>query len=253
MTDLSQHNEEIQENLQHWQAKPVLREAYATFYAEIAARLQGVPPGRLVEIGAGIGNLKTVLPECLATDLFPNPWLDQVENTYALSFADQSVAGVILFDVFHHLQHPGAAFAEIHRVLVPGGRLILFEPAMGLLGRLALGLFHHEPLGLRHAIEWDAPPDFNPAAHAYYAAQGNAWRIFGRGLHRDQLQDWRVQPPVYFPALPYLLTGGFRGPQLCPDWARPLVRGLDHVLGLAPRLFASRMLVLLEKPSASAQ
>jgi SAM-dependent methyltransferase len=251
MTDLSQHNHEIQENRQHWDRKPLLREAYRSFYLAIKDELRSLPAGIVVECGSGIGSLKTVVPACIATDLFPNPWLDRTENVYALTFADQSAAAIILFDVFHHLEHPGAALAEIYRVLVPGGRLIIFDPAMGLLGRIVLGLFHHEPLGLRSPISWDAPPSFDPAAHSYYAAQGNAWRIFSRGSHQERLQAWRVQPPVYFPALPYLLTGGFRGPQLCPNWARPLVRGLDRVLGLAPRLFASRMLVVLEKPSAS--
>jgi hypothetical protein len=48
-----------------------------------------------------------VIPECVTTDIFPNPWLDRVENAYALNFADASVGNLILFDVFHHLEFPG--------------------------------------------------------------------------------------------------------------------------------------------------
>lgn len=140
MTDISRHNVEIHENRRHWERKPRLQEVYAGFYREIAARLQALPSGLLIECGSGIGNLKSVLPDCLATDLFPNPWLDRTENVYALSFADRSVGAAILFDVFHHLEYPGTALTEIRRVLAPGGRLIVFEPAMGLLGRVVLGL-----------------------------------------------------------------------------------------------------------------
>jgi SAM-dependent methyltransferase len=247
MPDITQHNIEIHENRRHWERKPLLREVYAGFYREIASRLAVRPPGPLIECGSGIGNLKSVLPDCLATDLFPNPWLDQTENVYTLSFADQSVAAVILFDVFHHLEYPGSALAEIRRVLVPGGRLIIFEPALGLLGRIAFGFAHHEPLGLRQSLTWDAPEGFDLRACRYYAAQGNAWRIFVQGAFADRLMGWRIREVVAFPALPWLLTGGFRQPQIVPGWAWPVARGLERFLDLAPRFFASRLLVVLDK------
>lgn len=79
------------------------------------------------------------MPDALATDLFPSPWIDQTENAYALSFADGSVSNLILVDVWHHLQYPGTALAEFHRVLGPGGHLIIFDPATGVLGRIVYG------------------------------------------------------------------------------------------------------------------
>jgi SAM-dependent methyltransferase len=248
-SDITQHNAEIHANLAHWQRKPLLREVYAGFYREIAERLSGRPEGPVVECGSGIGNLKSVLPDCIATDLFPNPWIDRTENVFALSCADQSIAALILFDVFHHLEYPGTALAEMHRVLKPGGRLILFEPAAGLLGRFVLGLFHHEPLALRDPIVWDAPPDWDPHSVRYYAAQGNAWRIFHRGEHNDRLVGWRVREVTCYPALTWLLCGGFRGSQLCPRFLAPLVRALERGLAFAPGLSASRMLIVLEKPA----
>ena len=177
-TGLERHSAEMAENAVHWQRKPALRRAYGAMYRAIAARLRQLPVGLLVECGSGIGNLKQAIPGCLTTDLFPNPWLDRTEDVYALSFPDRSVAGLVLFDVLHHLEYPGAALHEIARVLVAGGRLVVVEPAMGLLGRVALGLFHHEPLCLRDEIRWEAPAGWSPSQATYYAAQGNAWRIF---------------------------------------------------------------------------
>ena len=176
--EVGQHNREIHANAEHWRRKPLLQEIYRDFYLEIAGELRRDLPGQTVEIGSGIGNLKNVVPEALATDLFPNPWLDRIENAYALSFANGSVANLILFDVWHHLQYPGTALTEFHRVLEPGGRLIIFDPAMGLLGRIVYGLFHHEPLGLGEKIQWSAPAGFSPDDMTYYAAQGNAQRVF---------------------------------------------------------------------------
>lgn len=247
--DISTHNAEIHENLGHWNRKPMLQEVYADFYREITARLVDLPAGPIVECGSGIGNLKSVLPSCIATDLFPNPWIDRTENVFALSFPDSSVSSLILFDVFHHLEFPGTALAELYRVLQPGGRLILFEPAAGLHGRIVLGLFHHEPLGFRERISWDAPPGWNPHATRYYAAQGNAWRIFRRGEQIDRLAAWERLETVCYSALSWQLSGGFRGPQLCPRFALPLIRFIDRILSRAPRLFASRMLIVLRKPA----
>lgn len=244
---VAQHDAEIQETLARWQRKPALRRAYSAVYGEIVSRLQGLPPGLVVECGSGIGSLKQVLPGCVTTDVVPSPWLDQTEDVYALSFADASVAALVLFDVLHHLEHPGTALREIARVLAPGGRLVVFEPAMGLLGRAVLGLFHHEPLGLSRPIEWEAPAGWDPSRARYYAAQGNAWRIFRGDAFRERLAPLRVREVSCSSALPWLLSGGYRGPPLSPGFLFPLLARLDRLLSRFPRLFATRLLAVLEK------
>ena len=145
-TPLQEHNIEIQKNLQLWKKKPLLRKVYADFYQTIAHHLRQDLNGLTIEIGSGTGNIKDAIPTCIRTDLFPNPWVDRVENAYILSFMDASVATLILFDVFHHLRYPGTAIQEFHRVLVPGGRVIIFDPFISLAGRLIYGFFHHEPI-----------------------------------------------------------------------------------------------------------
>jgi len=80
----------------------------------------------------------------------------------------------------------------------------------------------------------------------YYAAQGNASRVFGSNAFREQLSSWRVAEVAYFSGLAYLGTGGFRGPQLYPMAVLPLLNWLDSLLSRFPSL-ASRMLVVLEK------
>ncbi len=244
---VGQHNVEIQANAEHWHRKPLLRKIYRDFYTEIAREMRRDLPGATIEIGSGIGNLKTAVPDALATDIFPNPWLDQIENAYAMSFADASVANLILFDVWHHLEYPGTALAEFHRVLAPGARLIIFDPAMGMLGRIVYGLFHHEPLALRDEIRWRAPVDFSPNAMTYYAAQGNAQRVFFSDEGVAGLGDWRIVRRSRFASVSYIASGGFRGPQLYPESWLPTLRVVDRLLSHVPALFATRLLVTLEK------
>ncbi len=244
--DLEQHNIEIFENRELWKKKPLLRRVYRQFYREIARRLNPNLPGLIVELGSGMGNIKEQCPQCITSDIFPNPWLDRVENAYRLSFGDGEVSHLILFDVWHHLRYPGMALQEFSRVLAPGGRIIVFDPAMGLIGRFVFGHFHHEPLGLEEEIEWNAPDGFSGREPEYYAAQGNASRVFGSAAFNEQLRMWRIAEIKYFSGLAYVASGGFRRPQLYPERLWPFLNLIDSVFSRFPTI-ASRMLVVLER------
>ena len=165
-----------------------------------------------------------------------------------ISLSGQGEVGhLILFDVRHHTKYPGTALKEFTReVLAPGGRVIVFDPAMGLIGRIVFGHFHHEPLGLEEKIEWTAPDGCSDDEATYYAAQGNASRVFGSEAFKKELQMWRMLEVECFSGLAYVASGGFRGPQLYPDILWPLLNRIDSVLSKFPRL-ASRMLVVLEQ------
>jgi SAM-dependent methyltransferase len=244
---IEQHNIEIQRNREVWSRKPMLRQVYRDFYRLIAARLDPQRPGLVVELGSGMGRIKEIIPQCVTTDLFPNPWLDRQENAYRLSFADGSVSHLILFDVWHHLRYPGTALREFHRVLAPGGRLILFEPAASWLGRFVYDHFHHEPVSLRDPITWEAPAGFSAADVDYYAAQGLATRMFWWGEIRDRLAGWHLHEVRPIASFTYLASGGFSGPQLGGRFLHGLMSGLDRVASLAPRIFAARLLIVLQK------
>jgi SAM-dependent methyltransferase len=242
------HDAEIHENLASWEKKPLLRAVYRAFYELIGSRLLPSAPGKTVELGSGIGNLKSVLPDCVATDLFPNPWLDRVENAYRLSSDDASLTNLVLFDVFHHLEYPGTALDELARVLADRGRLVIFEPDLSALGAVVYGVFHHEPVAWRRPITWRAPAGWDPLHAPYYAAQGNASRIFRSPRFRSLLADqWKLVEVTRLAALSYVASGGFRRRQLYPDALFPVVQQVDRLAGWVPSLFSTRMLVVLER------
>jgi SAM-dependent methyltransferase len=243
---IEQHKREIEENREHWRRKPLLRRVYAQFYRDIAARIRPDHRGLIVELGSGMGNVKEHIPGCITTDVFLNPWLDRVENAYGLTFGDQTVGHLILFDVWHHLRYPGEALREFSRVLAHRGRIVIFDHAMGFLGKYVVGAFHHEPLGLKNDIEWTAGEDFRPDNAGYYAAQGNASRIFTGEKFKARLDEWEIKEIKYYSGLAYLGTGGFRGPQLYPTALLPFFNSIDSVLSKFPSL-SSRMLLVLDK------
>jgi len=244
---LTQHNTEIGLNAASWSKKPLLREIYTNFYHEIAATLGSSNGKGILELGSGIGAIKTVLPDCITSDIFINPWLDRIENAYDLKFDACSLEGIVLFDVWHHLQYPGLALKEFTRVLKPGGRVILFEPAMGLLGRIVYGCFHHEPLGLTKQIQWSPPLGEKPTLK-YYAAQGNCWRMLHQLSFRNHiLSSFDIIDTKFFSAWTYIVSGGFSKPQLLPTCTYPALRLLEKVTDKLPLIFATRMLVSLQR------
>jgi SAM-dependent methyltransferase len=242
----NQHLIEIRRNQEAWQKKTALHQAYAVLYRLICAQLSPVE-GSTVELGSGIGALKESLPDCVTTDIFPNPWLDRVENAYRLSFPNASVSNLILFDVFHHLQWPGSALKEFARAVRQQGRVIMMEPGFGLLGKFVYSHFHHEPLGFTQPISWDRSAADGDWAGSYYAAQANAWRVFRLGEGAGKLPEWKTILVKPLAALSYVASGGFSRPSLYPSFLFPFVRGLDRIADFLPPLFATRLLVVLER------
>ncbi|NJN80084.1 MAG: class I SAM-dependent methyltransferase [Anaerolineales bacterium] len=203
--------------------------------------------GKTVELGSGMGSISEVISDCIRTDLFPYPWIDQVENAYHLSFEDTSISNLLMVDVFHHLRYPGNALQEFLRVLKPGGRVIMMEPGLSALGYLIYGLLHVEPIGMAKESSWFAPEGWKIENIDYYAAQGNATRIFVGKHFADYLSDWNVVKVKRLTALAYAASGGYSGPQLYPTAAYPFVKFIEKLLRPFPALFATRLLVVLEK------
>lgn len=241
------HQDSIEKNYEYWNRKPLLRTLYGDFYRLIARNLSNLFESKIVELGSGLGNIREVIPNCVRTDLFPNPWIDQVENAYQLSFPDESVSDLILTDVFHHLRYPGTALKEFSRVLRKGGRVIMLEPCISALGLLVYGVPHDEPIAVMDEINWNAPEEWSPEKIDYYAAQGNASRVFLGNRFRHKLLNWQKIEAIRLSAIAYAASGGFSKPQLYPTAALPLIRKLENLLDLFPALFATRLLIILEK------
>lgn len=241
---IDQHQVEIQENLQSWNAKPLLQTLYAGFYDRIAQWIDPAAPGRIVEIGSGIGNLKSRFSQAITSDLFPNPWLDVMCDGYEMPWKSATVSHLILFDVFHHLEAPRAFFREAGRVLTSRGRVIILDPFISLSSWPAYGIFHHEPVAWGKNINLS---ESFPRPRSYYAAQGNATRLFFNDRTASWLGGWTIVRAHAFAAFSYLLSGGFSKRALYPAKLLPAMKCIDKCLSGAPKIFGGRCLIVLEK------
>ena len=117
--------------------------------------------------------------------------------------------------------------------------MILFEPYMSVCSLPVYTLLHHEPVAWREPINLAEvlPP------RDYYAAQGNATRLFFRRERRDWPSGWSLIHAEAFAGFSYLLSGGFSKPALYPARWLPRFERLDQALSRWPRLFGARCLV----------
>jgi len=92
--------------------------------------------GRVLDVGCGIGDFLAYRPGTVGVDINPHAveWCRQqgfdsrVMEPDRLPFEDGGFDAVVLDNVLEHLAEPGPLLAEIRRVLVPGGRLLVGVP-----------------------------------------------------------------------------------------------------------------------------
>src|SRR5690348_14490109 len=118
--------ETLQTQLQIWNTKPSTRFVYEDMFSRIAA---ACGPGPSLEIGAGIGKLKLLLPEVISSDIQFSPWLDLVADAQNLPFEEETFGNIMMLDVLHHVEFPIRFLRTASKVLKRGGRLIMAEPA----------------------------------------------------------------------------------------------------------------------------
>ena len=228
-----------------WDRKGVLRLVYEDFYDRIAAACR---PGLTLEIGGGIGNLKRRLADVISTDIQSAAWLDCVADAQRLPFADACAANIVMVDVLHHLEFPTAFFREAARVLRPGGRVLMVEPAITWGSSLFYRLLHHEPVRTSADVLGDGSPD--PRRDPYDSNQAIPTLLATRDRERFHclFPTLHVASVQWFSFAVYPLSGGFKPWRLIGEGAARrmlrIERALEPALG---RLAGFRMLLMVEK------
>jgi SAM-dependent methyltransferase len=230
-----------------WMAKPVLRAMYQDWHRQMAAACVA---GRTLEIGGGSGNLKSFAPDVVSTDILPVGWLDAICDAHRLPFATNSFNNIVMFDVLHHLERPRLFFAEAARVLAPGGRVVMLEPAITPVSHIFYANFHPEPVDMTEDPLADGALD--PHRDPYDSNQGIPTLLFGnaarRAVFEERCPDFSVESCAHLALAAYPLSGGFRSWSLIPAWMVAPLTALEALATpILGRLMAFRMLVVLTR------
>ncbi len=86
--------------------------------------------GRVEGIDISSTYIKQATKSAIDAEISPELYSFQVMDAHAMTFEDNSFDLVFGYGILHHLD-PDIALSEIHRVLKPGGRVMLQEPLAG--------------------------------------------------------------------------------------------------------------------------
>ena len=130
-----------------------------TYQRHVAAYRQCatlLPPGRVLDLGCGVGHSYLELSPrvTIGLDLEPSALIGQDRETHAadmrdLPFGDRSFASVLSVQSLEHVPDPESVLAEVVRVLLPGGRALFVTPNRLTFGR------PDEIIDPYHYVEYD--------------------------------------------------------------------------------------------------
>jgi SAM-dependent methyltransferase len=203
-----------------------------------------------LEIGAGAGHSTGLMDARFRMDILASPWIDVVGDAHRLPFSDDSLDGIAMLDVLHHLGDPCGFFEEVARVLKPGGRVAMIDPGITPLSWIFYHFLHEEPVDMR------ADP-MAPAANArdkdpFDGNQAIPTLLFKREEHRIALNDavpaLRTVERTWLSLFAYPLTGGFKRWTLLPEGlATGLLRLEDRLMPYLGMWMGFRIVVVMEK------
>jgi SAM-dependent methyltransferase len=126
----------------------------------VAAAARDVPPGaRVLDVGAGDAPYRELFAHA---EYVTSDWeqslhegarqADLVASADALPVEDAGFDMVLLLQVLEHVPDPAAVLAELHRVLRPGGELVLTAPLAWEQHELPHDYFRYTQPGLEHLL-----------------------------------------------------------------------------------------------------
>jgi len=230
-----------------WERKETIRLLYRDFHRRL---LESCPEGPVLDIGGGTAHIKDSRPDIISMDILRFPGIDVVADAHRLPFPGGYFSGVVMLDVLHHLERPIEFLSEASRVLKPGGRLAMIEPAMTPIARRFYQNFHQEPVDM--SADPFAPVAIDPDRDPFDANQAIPSLLFTSAAARSRLEalvpSLRVTRVGWLSLFAYPLSGGFQNWSLMPAaLVRPVLAIEEKIPEIIRRQIAFRMMVVLDR------
>ena len=205
--------------------KRFLNRLYTEWYNWLIDKAKAGCDGAYLEIGSGGGFLKKMFPEVITSDILDLPIVDVVCSAEQLPFEDNSLACIMMLNVFHHIPRPYLFLEEAQRCLVAGGKILMIEPANSCWGRFIYKRFHHEPFDPKaaHEIHSGNPVSNSNQALPYIYFERDV-KEFNERFPKLQLTNIRYHTPFL-----YLLSGGLSRKAFLPFAMYGMVKLMERL------------------------
>ena len=208
--------------------KFALKQIYLQAYSEYQVCIAKCgKQGALLELGAGLGFAKEMIPELLISDVVQYPGVEKIVDATKMDFADASLRFIGMLNVFHHIPDVEAFFHEAKRCLVPGGRVLIMDEHVGPLSTPILKYVHHEPFN-KDATSWH----FDSKDPLMDANGALSWIVFKRDyeIFQSKFPDFKLVSYKAHTPLMYWLAGGLKNWKLVDRKLFPVAKWLDDLL-----------------------
>lgn len=232
---------------QVWEKKRAIRLLYQDYHRQL---FENCPEGSILDIGGGTAHIKQSRPDVVSVDILHFPGIDVVADAHRLPFQRGVFGGVVMLDVLHHLERPIEFLNEASRVLKPGGRLVMIEPAMTTLARRFYHHFHEEPVDMTADPFASVPID--PNRDPFDANQAVPTLLFATERARRRVEQTvpslRVSSVDWHSLFAYPMSGGLQRWSFIPAGLVSATLQFEKMVPAALRKhLAFRMIIVLER------
>ncbi len=224
--------------------KKFLKKLYIDWYSSMLRATEGLPEGKIVEIGSGGGFLKELNPTVITSDILPFPHCDLTFSGEQMPFGDNELSAILMIDVLHHIPDCKSFFREAQRVLKPGGKIIMIEPANTSFSRFIFQNFHHENFDPK-TESWSFPTS-GPLSGANGALP---WIIFIRDYAKFKLEfsSFSKEKIKHHTPFAYLISGGLTYKSPLAGWMFRPFRWFETMLTPFNRYLAMFQTIVVVK------
>jgi SAM-dependent methyltransferase len=222
---------------------PFLKKIYLKWYKEFEKIYSKNPNGKYLEIGSGGGFLKEIIPNVITSDILPLNNVDKIIDAQHLPFENETLDGIFLVNVFHHIPNPMLFLSEAQRVLKQNGKIIMIEPANTFFSRFIYKKFHHEPFDENGGLFIEAG---KPLSHSNQALP-YIYFIREKNFFEKNFPKLKIVYHSYHTTLLYLLSGGMSYYPFVPNFTFPIFQFLELILSPFQKYTALFQTIIIEK------
>jgi len=224
--DSPETNEQISQLIRE---KAFLKQIYSSWYTEISQLIPQNIDGPVVELGSGGGFFKDIIPNLITSEILNIPNVDIVLDGCTLPMKKQSLRGITMIDVFHHIPDVEKFLSSASFCVKPGGVIVMIEPWISKWSKLIFSHLHHEPIDTK-VQDWKMPDGGGPLSRANSALP---WIVFDRDQNKlkQKNPEWEVINIRRHSPFSYLLSGGVSLKSLLPGAFYGLCLNIENLLG----------------------